>query len=110
MKLLLDENISRRIVLALQDRFPGSSHVAFLGLEGATDGRLCDYAAEHDFVLCSKDDDFSTLVANRGYRPKLVRLAIGNATNDQVLAALLAASERIEKVLSEEAGGVAVIY
>lgn len=33
MKLLLDENLSRRIVPFLQIAFPGSSQVALLGLE-----------------------------------------------------------------------------
>lgn len=63
MKLLLDENLSRRLVPALQARYPGSSQVALLGLERATDTRLCEYAADHGFVLCTKDDDFHRLVA-----------------------------------------------
>ena len=67
MKLLLDENLSRRLVPALQDRFAGSSQVALLGLERASDVRLCDHAARHGFVICSKDDDFRPLVAARGY-------------------------------------------
>ncbi len=37
MKLLLDENLSRRIVPFIQDMFPGSSQVALLGLEQADD-------------------------------------------------------------------------
>jgi hypothetical protein len=37
MKLLLDENLSRRLVPFLQSDFPGSSHVALLGLEQASD-------------------------------------------------------------------------
>lgn len=88
MKLLLDENLSRRLVPALQPRFPGSSQVALLGLERSTDAQLCDYAIRHDFVMCSKDDDFQRLVAARGYRPKLIHLALGNVGNDVVLAAL----------------------
>jgi hypothetical protein len=31
VKLLLDENLSRRLVPALQEFFPGSSQVALLG-------------------------------------------------------------------------------
>ena len=81
MKLLLDENLSRRIVSALQSRFPGSSQVALCGLERATDAELCAFASEHGFVLVSKDNDFQSLVAARRYDPKLVRVAIGNATN-----------------------------
>jgi predicted nuclease of predicted toxin-antitoxin system len=73
LKLLLDENLSRRLVAALQERFPGSSQVALLGLERASDAQLCDHAARHGFVICSKDDDFRRLVAARGYRPWLSR-------------------------------------
>ena len=109
MKLLLDENISRRIVPALQDRFPGSSQVALLGLERASDAQLCDFAADQGFMLCSKDDHFQRLVTSRGYRPKLIRLAIGNATNDRVLAALLAAADRLELALGQDDVGIAVI-
>ena len=109
MKLLLDENLSRRLVPALQARFPGTSEVALLGLERATDAQLCAYAAEHGFVLCSKDDDFHRLVAARGYRPKLVQVALGNAGNEAVLAAILAAADRLEAALAEPGVGVVVL-
>lgn len=65
MKLLLDENLSRRPVPALQSKFPGSNQVALLDLEGASDAELCDFAAREGFVICSKDDDFHRLVAAR---------------------------------------------
>ena len=109
MKLLLDENLSRRLVPALQARFPGSSEVALLGLERSTDAQLCDYAAQHGFVICSKDDDFQRLVAARGYRPRLIHLAMGNTSNDAVLAALLAAADSLRQAFSDPATGVVVI-
>jgi predicted nuclease of predicted toxin-antitoxin system len=109
VKLLLDENLSRRLVPALQTRFPGTSQVALLGLERSTDYQLCEYASENGFVLVSKDDDFQALVAARAYRPKLIRLVLGNATNDQVLAALLGAADHIENALSQTDIGIAVI-
>ena len=40
MKLLLDENLSRRIVPFLQSAFPGSTQVALLGLETASDSQM----------------------------------------------------------------------
>ena len=109
MKLLLDENLSRRLVPALQACFPETSQVALLGLERATDAQLCAYAAEHGFVLCSKDDDFHRLVAARGYRPKLIHVALGNAGNDAVLAAILAAADRLEAALADQGVGVVVL-
>lgn len=109
MKLLLDENLSRRLVPALQARFAGSSQVSLLGLERATDAELCAYAAQHGFVICSKDDDFQRLVAARGYRPHLIHLAMGNASNDAVLAALLAAADRLQAAFDDPATGVVVL-
>ena len=35
MKLLLDENLSRRIVPFIQNSYPGSTQVALVGLERA---------------------------------------------------------------------------
>ena len=37
MKLLLDENLSRRIIPFLQDAFPQSTQIALIGMERATD-------------------------------------------------------------------------
>jgi predicted nuclease of predicted toxin-antitoxin system len=109
VKLLLDENLSRRLLPALQARFPGTSQLALLGLERATDAQICEYAAQHDFVGCSKDDDFQRLVAARGYRPRLVHLALGNVSNDAVLAAVLAAADRLHLAFDDPATGVVVI-
>jgi predicted nuclease of predicted toxin-antitoxin system len=109
VKLLLDENLSRRLVPALQTRFPGSSQVALLGLERATDAQICEHAAQHGFVICSKDDDFQRLVAARGYNPRLIHLALGNVSNDTVLAALLAAAERLQRAFDDPGVGVVVI-
>jgi predicted nuclease of predicted toxin-antitoxin system len=109
VKLLLDENLSRRLVPILQARFPGSSQVTLLGLERSSDAALCDHAARHDFVICSKDDDFQRLVSARGYRPRLIHLALGNTGNDAVLAALLAAADRLYAAFDDPATGVVVI-
>ena len=55
MNPLLDENLSRRLVAALQDLYPGTTHVELVGLDGAADLAICDYADEHGFVMVSKD-------------------------------------------------------
>ena len=44
MKLLLDQNISRRLVTPLQEDFPDTSQVALLGLGEATDYDIWDLA------------------------------------------------------------------
>jgi predicted nuclease of predicted toxin-antitoxin system len=109
VKLLLDENLSRRLVPALQERFPGTSQVALLGLERATDRDLCEFARDHDFVLVSKDDDFPVLVTAMGYRPKLIHVALGNVSNDRVLTTLLAAADHLERALRDPGIGVVIL-
>ena len=109
MKLLLDENLSRRMIPALQLRFPGSSQAGMLGLERSTDAELCTFAADGGFVTCSKDDDFQRLVAARAYRPKLIHVAMGNVGNERILAALLSGADAVEAALADPATGVVVL-
>jgi len=61
MKLLLDENLSRRIVPFLQADYPDSSQVAMEGLERAGDLDVWRYAKDNDFVIVTKDSDFYEL-------------------------------------------------
>ena len=64
MKLLFDESLSARLVGALADQFPNSSHVNLVGLASATD----------------LDDDFRSLSLVNGAPPKVIWLRIGNAS------------------------------
>lgn len=93
MKLLLDENLSRRLLITLGDRYPGSVHVDRIGLHGRSDLDVWEYAALHGFAIVSKDDDFRQLSFLRGAPPKVVRLVAGNAGTGAI-AALLSAHDR----------------
>jgi predicted nuclease of predicted toxin-antitoxin system len=44
MKLLLDENLSRRLVPFLQHDFPGSTQVVLLAMESASDKEVWQLA------------------------------------------------------------------
>jgi len=77
--------------------------------ECATDQALCDFAAREGFVICSKDDDFHRLVSARNYEPKLVALALGNASNDRILAALNVAAADVHAALNDVDTGVVVV-
>lgn len=88
MKLLFDQNLSRRLVAALAAEFPESQHVTHVGLETATDEAIWDYAGEHGFVIMSKDSDFRQLAFLFGPPPKAVWLRLGNASTADVLTAV----------------------
>lgn len=95
MKLLLDENLSWRLVARLDAAFPGTRHVDELGQRGATDLELWDLARREGFTLVSKDDDFRQLGILRGAPPKVLVLAIGNGGNQAALDLLTLHAKRI---------------
>ena len=99
MKLLLDENLSRRIVPFLQTTFPGSSQVALLGLESASDSEIWQYAKDNGFVIVSRDSDFQERSLIAGYPPQVVWLKIPNRSKTVVLNILLDHHTEIEQAL-----------
>ena len=58
MKLLFDENLSPKMVMALADVFPDSAHVDRVGLGGGSDDDVWRYAKDNDYMIVSKDSDF----------------------------------------------------
>jgi predicted nuclease of predicted toxin-antitoxin system len=89
MRLLLDENLSRRIVPLLQHTFPETTQVALIGLERASDREVWEYSKAQGYAIVTKDDDFLGLLSVLGYPPKVVLLTIGNSSNEQVVATLV---------------------
>ena len=75
MKLLFDQNLSRKLSLRLSDLFPGSTHVIEIGLEHRPDAEIWLYAKQGAFVLVTADTDFGAFVREKGFPPKVVLLA-----------------------------------
>ena len=102
MKLLLDENLSRRIVPFLQTVFPGSTQIALLGLESASDSEIWQYAKDHGFVIVSRDSDFQERSLVAGHPPQVIWLKIPNRSKTVVLNILLEHHAEIELALTEQ--------
>ena len=99
MKLLFDQNLSRRLVSRLATEFPDSAHVADIGLAQATDEEIWAHAGAEGFVVVSKDSDFRQLAFLHGPPPKVVWLRVGNVTTDaihELLAASVAVLEAFD--------------
>lgn len=90
MKLLLDENLSRRAIPFLQNAFPGSTQVAILGMENADDWKIWNYAKNNDFVIVTKDSDFFDMASVYGQPPQIIWLKIGNQSKAVTINALIA--------------------
>jgi predicted nuclease of predicted toxin-antitoxin system len=88
MKLLLDQNLSPRLVQALVGLFPGSIHLHECGLGESADNQVWDFAREKSLTILSKDSDFCELSALRGSPPKVIWLHIGNCSTAEIEALL----------------------
>lgn len=105
MKLLLDQNLPRRLTAELLPSFPGSGHVRDFGLERATDNEIYTFAAKGGFCIVTKDVDFRDLVAVNGFPPKVVLIRFGNVPNAALSRRLLGEVEAIEEFLARDDAG-----
>ena len=106
MKLLFDQNLSPRLPVRLADLFPGSAHVADIGLDQADDDVVWEYARVDGFLIVSKDSDYPDLSVLRGHPPMVVWLQLGNCTTGRVEACFRANHAAVEAFVSEPTLGV----
>jgi predicted nuclease of predicted toxin-antitoxin system len=58
VRLLFDQNLPRSLVRRLAAEYPGSDHVALLGMAEASDREIWEHAGAAGFMVVSKDSDF----------------------------------------------------
>jgi predicted nuclease of predicted toxin-antitoxin system len=88
VKLLLDENLSDRIVYKIIDLYPDSDHVKTLALTNTDDGVIWEYAKANDFAIVSKGADFHQRSLLYGHPPKFIYLRIGNSPTSKIVQIL----------------------
>jgi predicted nuclease of predicted toxin-antitoxin system len=84
VKLLLDENLSRRLAARLQDLYPGTAHVEDLGLGSSDDEAVWQGAKGEGYAIVSKDSDFHQRSFVFGHPPKVVWIRLGNCTTQDI--------------------------
>jgi predicted nuclease of predicted toxin-antitoxin system len=107
--LLLDENLSRRLLPEIEFQSPGSKHVSDLGLEGSRDIDVFKLAAQNGLAIVSKDWDFQHLSIRFGAPPKVIWLRAGNAGTNAVAALVNRSALRIRRFLGEPDSSFLVI-
>jgi predicted nuclease of predicted toxin-antitoxin system len=110
VKLLLDENLAPRLATALSDLYPGSRHLTDCGLRGSSDDAVWQYARDNDFVIVSKDSDFSQRSALLGSPPKVIWLRVGNCTTTRADFVLRNAVTLIRAFETSDGGCLVLSY
>lgn len=109
MKLLLDENLPPKLLTALADLFPDSTHVHRIGLGSASDTEVWEFARTHGYTLVSKDSDFHELSLLRGYPPKVIWLKRGNCTTRQIEVILRNSASQIKAMADDPEAAILLL-
>ena len=88
MKLLLDENLTFRLLKALQADYPGSCHVKDVNLMETDDNLVWQWARRNGFAILTQDADYEQLARLRGHPPKIIYLRFGNSSLLNLLSQL----------------------
>lgn len=111
MKLLLDANLSWRLVEKLKLHFDDCIHVDKCDLSvPAKDLEVWQYAKDNNLIIVTNDDDFLNLINFKGFPPKLILLKTGNQSNEFIESLLINHKKDITALQASDEYGLLEIY
>jgi len=111
MKLLLDANISWKLLVILTPVFGECVHADSIGLSiPAHDNDIWDYALHNGYTIITKDNDFLDLLELKGFPPKVVLLKTGNNSSKALAELLIHAKPKLEELENTIDYGLIEIY
>ncbi len=108
MKLLLDENISQRLIGVVSHALE-CTHLEVILERGVADSAVWEYAKTNDLIILSKDNDFRQRAFVFGPPPKVIWLDVGNARTSEIAVLLLANLEQIRRFHDNPVEGLLVL-
>jgi len=110
MKLLLDQNLSPHLVRRLVDLYPNSRHVMEVGLDRSLDKVVWNYARQHEYLIVTKDVDFSELSLIIGFPPKVIWIRRGNCSTHDIETILREKFNSIKAMNEDEGIGIIELF
>lgn len=98
MKFLVDAQLPLGLCVGLVARGHEATHVFEIGLGGATDTEIVDWAIANDATIISKDEDF--LALRLPDRFCFIWLRVGNTTTKHLAGWMAARWDRVEELLA----------
>jgi predicted nuclease of predicted toxin-antitoxin system len=87
MKFLCDVHIPYKLVSLLQTKGYDAIHVNNLPEKWyTTDSAICDFADKNGYVVITKDNDFKNSHLINNTPKKLIRILLGNVSNNSLLS------------------------
>lgn len=105
MKILLDENVSYRIIKKIKHLFDDCKHVNEVGLIAEHDNDIWAFAQKHQYTILTFDADYQELSVLKGFPPKIIWLNTGNVRTEKLSALLIENIIQIENFHANENAG-----
>jgi len=110
MKILLDANISWKLINKLRPVFGECAHVDQIGLNVPVDDTdIWNYALKNDYIIITKDQDFLNLLELKGFPPKIVLLRTGNNSSNGLMELLINKKLMIEDLINNKYGLLEIV-
>jgi predicted nuclease of predicted toxin-antitoxin system len=101
VKLLLDQNISFRLLKNIDHLFPQSTQVKTAGMENRSDLDIWRFDRQNDFAILTFDLDFFDLNTLYGSPPKIILVRTNNQTTASIEKLILQKTDTIIQYLSD---------
>lgn len=111
MKILVDQNISFRLVAHLTDAFSEVEHIKAFDLIDSNDYQIFMFARQQGYsAVLTQDEDFYSLLLEHGTPPKVIWLRVGNCSTMFLSEVILRNAGIIESFLKETGQDCLEIY
>jgi predicted nuclease of predicted toxin-antitoxin system len=101
MNLLIDNNLSHKLCIPLQQFFSEVEHVRDVLAMDADDKNIWDYAKAQGCHILTKDNDFDDWSVLKGCPPKVIHLLCGNQTTLFILNFIVMNKDTIHKFIAK---------
>lgn len=111
MKLLLDANISWRLVSRLKLHFDECLHVDNVTVNiPASDIEIWNFALKNECIIVTNDEDFMNFSNIKGFPPKVILLRTGNQSNSFIETLPITHKEDISALNHSKEYGVLELF
>ena len=80
-----------------------------MGLDAAEDSLVWQYARDNNFIVVTKDADFSELISVRGFPPKVIWICLGNCKTNDVESLIRSHVKEIENFSNNNTLGILIL-
>ena len=101
MKVLLDQNISFRVIRLISSACSEAKQVRELGLENVNDIGIWQYAKQNGYCIVTFDADFYDMANLYGHPPKIIWLRTGNTKTAHIAKVLIDKSPIIKTFIQD---------